>query len=504
MSVSYPLALLVPTKLAAPQPRSVWVRRERLLARLGAIVHARLTLLVAPAGYGKSTLVAQWLQDVERRTQTVEPPDSEGAHPALRSILHAWPSAWLTLDEYDQDGLRFLAHVVGAVARVCPNALTNTLPLLAAQEPPPLYLALQALLVDLSALPGGLTLILDDYHTVVTPEIHQVVTYLLRHLPPACHLVILSRSDPPFTLARLRADQQIAEFRASDLRFSLDETAALVTNLLGHVPTAALVSSLQQETEGWAIALQLAVLAQQEAGARDRTMSIARRLVAEYLAEEVFDRQPEPMREVLLALAVPECFCVGLAAALLGAPDDLVNAEARIAGVLHANLLLIPLEGAECWYRFHPLFRYLLLRRLRLQVAPQAIAALELCVARWLEREGLSEQPRPHDSGAEDESADADVVECLPTAHTDMPTWEAHPLPAASARSLPERLTKREHAILAYLAERWSDKEIAACLVITPNTVRKHTSNIFGKLGVSNRREAVTVAHALGLLTNAS
>lgn len=523
-------ALLVPTKLTAPQPRPFWVSRERLLGRLASVARAQLTLVVAPAGFGKSTLVAQWLQ---LRADVAEPqPRSDSPRPPR--------FAWLTLDEHDQDGLRFLSYAAGAVARACPDALTHTLPLLTGPEPPALYPTLQALLVDMGAISDGLTLILDDYQAVAAAEVHRVVAYMLRHLPARCHLVILSRIDPPLALARLRAERQLAEIRASDLRFTLDETEALLASLLGRAPEAALVSSLQQETEGWAIALQLAALARQEAGMRDRDAGIARRQVAEYLAEEVFDRQAEPIREALLALAVPRRFCAGLYAALLGAPDDLVRAEERIAELLHANLLLIPLDGEGRWYRLHPLFRDLLLRQLRLHMAAKAISALELRAARWLEAEGLFEQALGHYLAAGDEGAAADLVErvlsaCGPDQHALSPdAWlrllpaaliarrpallalqacrpapalelsAAHPLPAAPAPRLPELLTRREHEILEQLAERWSDKEIAARLVIAPNTVRKHTSTIFGKLGVSNRREAVAVAHALGLLPRAS
>lgn len=507
---SSPLALLMPTRLTPPQPRPFWVSRERLIARLASIVRAQLTLVVAPAGFGKSTLVAQWLAETMKDEGRRMKPDMSADVPPSSFIPHPSSFAWLTLDEHDQDGLRFLTYVAGAVAREYPYALTHTLPLLTAQEPPPLYPALQAFLVDLGALPGGLTLILDDYQAVVAEEVHQVVAYLLRHLPSGCHLVILSRIDPPLALARLRAEQQLAELRASDLRFTLDETEALLTNLFGRVPEAALVSSLQQETEGWAIALQLAALAQQEAGMRDLDVGSVRRRVAEYLAEEVFDRQPEPIREALLTLAVPKRFCASLYAALLGAPDDLVCAEERIAELLHANLLLIPLDGEECWYRFHPLFRDLLLRRLRLHMASEMIATLELRAARWLEAEGLFEQAVHRHLATGDETA-ADVVAHRPALLTlqvgrpplTLDLDKARPLPGAPAPRLPELLTRREHEILEQLAERWSDKEIAARLVIAPNTVRKHTSTIFGKLGVSNRREAVVVAHALGLLPRA-
>ncbi|NTU78704.1 MAG: hypothetical protein HGA45_04760 [Chloroflexales bacterium] len=452
MSLPSSLALLVPTKLAPPQPRSLWVERGRLLARLVPNAHTRLTVVIAPPGFGKSTLVAQWLsermKDEGRRMKPGRAPD------AGPSSFNPHPSsfAWLTLDEHDQHGLRFLAYVAGALERVYPQPLAHTLPLLTAQEPPPLYLALQALLVDLSALPSGITLILDDYHTVRSEEIHQAVAYLLRYLPPACHIVILSRVDPPLPLERLRAEQQLIELRANDLCFTPDETDALLTRLLGHAPSAALSASLQQETEGWAIALQLAALAHQEADASRPITGIAQRQVAPYLAEELFDRQPAPIQEALMALAVPEQFCAGLCAALLGAPDDLIRAEERINRLLHANLLVIPLDGEGRWHRFHRLFRDLLLRRQRLQMTPEAITVLGLRAARWLEAEGLFEEAVRHYLAAGAETSAAEVVErlLLPTLGRDQ---RALP-PDAWLGLLPATLVARRPALLLLQARR--------------------------------------------------
>lgn len=367
------------------------------------MLRTQLTVVTAPAGFGKSTLVAQWLHRHGQR------PHGSTDIPAV-----APPAvAWLTLDEYDQDGLRFLTYLAGAILRVDPHALSAALPLLTAQEPPPLYMVLQALLVDLSALPGGLTLVLDDYHAITAEPIHQAVAYLLRRLPPACRVVLLSRVDPPLSLARLRAEQQLTELRGNDLRFTRDETEALLTGLLGRTPTPAFVASVQQETEGWALALQLAALARREGGTLESVAGSARRQAAEYLAAEVFDQQPAPVQEALLSLAVPERFCAGLYAALLGSPDDPVRAEELIGQLVHANLLLMPLDGEGRWYRFHQLFRDLLLRRARLQMAHQEIAALELRAARWLESEGLFEEAVRHYLAAGAEMAAAEVVERL-------------------------------------------------------------------------------------------
>lgn len=433
------LELLVPSKLNTPQSRPFWVQRDRLLRRLAANDHTRLTIVVAPAGFGKSTLVAQWVQRMR------------SAQPAAGGIQPA-PVAWLTLDEHDQDGLRFLTYLAGAVERVAPHSLPHTLPLLIAPEPPPLYLALQAFLVDLSALPCGITLILDDYHVVVAAEVHQVVGHLLRQLPHLCRLVIVSRIDPPLALSRLRAEGQLTEIRAIDLRFTSGETALLLTRLSNKAPAADLVSGLQQETEGWAIALQLAVLAQQEAGASDPAGGIARRHIAEYLAEEVFEQQPESIRAALLMLAVPERFCAELYAALHEPPADLIDAEELLGRLLRANLLLIPLDSEGRWYRFHHMLRDLLLRRLRLQVDAPTIKALTLRVAHWLDSAGLFEEAVRAYLAAGAESAAAEVVErlLLPALGRDQRT-----LPYDSwLRLLPAELIPQRPALLLLQARR--------------------------------------------------
>lgn len=194
MLAAHSQALLVPTKLAPPQAREAWVTRERLLAMLGPAPTTRLTLVVAPAGFGKSTLVAQWLAarpEAAPRSREIGLAAERGAPPAERPL-----TAWLTLDEHDQDELRFIAYLAGAIERAAPGALVTSLPLLAAADPPP-FVVIQTLLVDLSALAAPLTLILDDYHAVSAEAIHKLVSYLLRRLPPRCRMVLITRADPP-------------------------------------------------------------------------------------------------------------------------------------------------------------------------------------------------------------------------------------------------------------------------------------------------------------------
>lgn len=411
MVAVHTLQLLVPTKLTAPQPLAPWVPRERLLARLGAVQPTRLTLVVAPAGFGKSTLVAQWLSERTKDEDGRMSPSSADWQRDSAFIVHPPAFAWLTLDEHDQDGLRFLAYLAGAIDRAVPQALMTTFTLLAAAEPPPLYVVLQALLVDLAALPAGLTLVLDDYHTISAPAIHQAVAYLLRHLPPTCRLILLSRSDPPLPLTRLRAAGEVAELRIADLRFSVEETAALLTNLRGAEPAPEQVRALHQKTEGWAIALQLAALTQRDSPAPEAALGAATRQIADYLTEEVLARQPASIQHILLTLAVPERFCAGLGAALLGATEELASAESQLEALVRMNLFVIPLDSTGQWYRFHHLFRDLLLRRLRLTAGAEGMRTLHRRAAHWLAGEGLVEEALRHLLAAGEEDAAADLIE---------------------------------------------------------------------------------------------
>jgi LuxR family maltose regulon positive regulatory protein len=365
-------AMLVPTKLMMPQLRSTLVPRTRLLAQLDAHPAARLIMVIAPAGFGKSTLVAQWLIAANRRSPTTA-------------------AAWLTLDEHDQDGLRFLNYLAGAICYQLPDALPLTRPLLAAREPPPLYVIMQALLIDLSALDDTLTLVLDDYHLIKSDAIHQALTYLLRHLPPQCQIVLISRVDPPLPQVRLRAEGALLEVRASELRFNREETSELFARLHPQHVEEALVTRVYQQTEGWAIALQLAALANQQS-TRGTALALASRQIAEYLAAEVLAQQTSTVQEHLVTLAIPERFCAELAVALLAEPDQRQAAEYQIEQQIRSNQLLLPLDGDGRWYRFHHLFRDLLLRQLRLNKSDSAINALQMRAATWFAEAGHVEE----------------------------------------------------------------------------------------------------------------
>jgi LuxR family maltose regulon positive regulatory protein len=234
---------LLQTKLYVPQLRQPFVSRPHLIEKLNQGLHRKLTLISAPAGFGKTTLVSEWISGRER------------------------PSAWLSLDENDAEPVRFLTYLVIALQRVAPEIGKAVLPGLQSLQPPPTASVLTNLLNEIAAIPQNILLVLDDYHRVDTQVIDEALTFLLEHLPPSLHLVITTREDPQLPLAGLRARGQLTELRAADLRFTPDEAATFLNQVMGLHLSSADVTSLETRTEGWIAGLQLAALALQGQGA---------------------------------------------------------------------------------------------------------------------------------------------------------------------------------------------------------------------------------------------
>ena len=272
---------LVQTKLYVPRPRRSLVARPRLSERLGRASDARLTLISAPAGFGKTTLLTAWLAAPTTETRLV---------------------AWLSLDERDRQPAVFWTYVITALQTTVPGIGANVLPLLQSAQPP-IETVLAAVLNELAAAPNDVDLVLDDYHLVDGPDLRDGMTFLLEHLPPHVHLVISSRADPLLPLARLRARGELVEVRAADLRFTPDEVTAYLNDVVGLDLTAQDIAALEGRTEGWIAALQLAALSMQ--GRKDVGAFIAGfagddRYIVDYLVEEVLQRQTKEIRTFLL------------------------------------------------------------------------------------------------------------------------------------------------------------------------------------------------------------
>ena len=330
------------TKLYVPPQRPNLIRRQHLFDRLDAGLQAghKFTLVSAPAGFGKTTLVSNWAQ------QSAE------------------PVAWLSLEESDNNLIRFLTYVVAALQTIDSNIGEGILAALQAPEGVHIEHLLITLLNETTEFTGRAILILDDYHLIQSPAIDQAVAFLLDHLSLQMHLVMLTRADPRLPLPRLRARGELLEIRAKDLRFSYQEAAGLLRQLLGPGITGEQIHTLQSRTEGWIAALQLAVLALQNRD--DWSLAIAalgsgHDYIVDYLIEEVVDNQPAELRQFLMQTALLNRMTGSLCDALTGRTDG----EALLRSCAKNNLFVTPLGGAQGWYQYHRLFAEVLTNRLQ-------------------------------------------------------------------------------------------------------------------------------------------
>jgi len=373
--------VLLATKLHVPGSRPGFVPRPRLAGALGG----GLVLVCAPAGFGKTALLADWLRSAGR------------------------PVAWLSLDVGDNDPVRFWRHVVAALDRARPG-IGERVPLLG--PPPSSFEGLVTALINELAAESGekeIVLVLDDYHLVDAPQVHASLAFLLEHLPPGLHLVLASRSDPPLPLARLRARGQLAELRTDDLRFTAEEAAALLRESAGPAISGAAVAALVARTEGWAAGLQLAALSlrgRSDIAGFVAAFSGSHRYILDYLTGEVLDGQPEQVRDFLLETSVLERLSGGLCDAVTGRDDG----QAMLEQVEQAGLFLMPLDEVRGWWRYHRLFADLLRARLQ-QQRPGRVAVLHRAAAAWYEEHGLADDAVGHALTAGDTTWAARLIE---------------------------------------------------------------------------------------------
>lgn len=378
----YP-SLLV-TKLFVPPLRSTHVRRAELLDALDTGFERRLILVAAGAGFGKTTLMADW----------------SGRHPER--------VAWLSLDEGDNSPNRFLAYLVAAIQTRLPQVGRDLLAALQSQQPPPDETAAHVLINQLAAAPDRLIVVLDDYELIDNPAVHRLVAFLLEHLPPRISLAVLTRSDPPLPMGRLRASHDLLEIRAGSLRFSAQEVADFLAGM-GIALSPEAVMALEARTEGWIAGLQLAALAMQSLpGDREvfvRSFSGDHQFILDYLIEEVLARQPEEVRRFLLDSSILH----RLNSALAGAVVEGVDGQAMIDYLEKHNLFLVPLDQQRVWYRYHHLFADLLQTRLRLE-APDRVTGLYRRAAGWLAANGLPEEAVEYAMSARDFDQAAQLI----------------------------------------------------------------------------------------------
>ena len=392
---------LLQTKLFAPLSHSNLVRRPRLIEKLNGDSTRRLTLISAPAGFGKTTLVSEWL---------AQEPHHAG---------------WLALDEDDNDIVRFLTYVVTALRNAGDQeAGEDVLSLLQAPQLVSLRSILGTLALELSSRNVRCTLVLDDYHVITSGTIHEAVAFLLEHVPEV-RWTIITRADPPLPLARLRARRQLLEIRAADLRFTLNETTELLGSVMQLALSADSIQELDRRTEGWVTGLHLAGLALQASSDRAafvHQFSGSHRFVVDYLVDEVLNRLPQHVQAFLLETSILDRFCADLCAAVVvgeagadgSAPEvpgiSTAAAQEMLEAIENANLFLIALDDVRCWYRYHHLFGDLLRQRLRRQRAPNE-ALLHQRAAHWLAEQSLIEEAVRHAVAAEDFVFTADLLE---------------------------------------------------------------------------------------------
>jgi LuxR family maltose regulon positive regulatory protein len=453
---------LLATKLHPPRLRADLVDRPRLIARLSA--HLRpVTLIAAPAGFGKTTLLTAWL--AARQQEAVRRGQDDASNASVAGILPPAVWSWLSLDRGDSDPILFIRAVLAALQTIAPQVGARLGALLRGGQLPPLDVALPLLIADLAALPERSVLVLDDYHLIESATVHQILAFLVEHLPPQLHLVIASRVDPPLPLGRLRARGLLTEVRAADLRFTRDEAAAFFSLLLDRPLAPEAVKTLEGRTEGWAVGLQLAAIAmQQHADPHEFVQRFAgsNRFVVDYLAEEVLARLPEHLHTFVLQTAILDQLCGPLCDFVLGLHEPATPADPQAAysqllllELERANVFLVPLDDERRWYRYHHLFGEVVRARLRQGAPPAQIAALHRRASIWYEQAGMEAEAIRHACAAADwERAARLIIHTIPKVvgrsqfHTGLRWLEA--LPASVLQAHPTLFVYRA-GVLMYL-----------------------------------------------------
>ena len=382
---------LLTTKLFVPTIRPELVSRPRLIERVNEGLHRKLTLISAPAGFGKTTLVSEWVAGCER------------------------PTAWLSLDEGDNDLTRFLAYLVAALQTIASNVGEGVLGMLRSPQPPPAESILTVLLNEITTMPDHFVLVLDDYHVLEAKPVGNALTFLLERLPPQMHLVIATREDPHLPVARLRAQGQLTELRVADLRFTLSETAGFLNQAMGLNLSAEDIAALETRTEGWIAGLQLAAISlqgHQDAASFIKSFTGSHHFVLDYLVEEVLQQQSESVQTFLLRTSILDRLCGPLCDAVL--LDLSASGQGTLEYLERANLFIVPLDNERRWYRYHHLFAELLRQRLHQNEASftgNDVAELHIRASQWYEDNGLELEAFHHAAAAGDVDRAARLIE---------------------------------------------------------------------------------------------
>lgn len=486
--------MLLKTRFYLPPLRANGVIRARLFDPLCDARGGSLTLISAPAGYGKTTLVSQWLHN------------------------HPHQFCWLTLGSEHNLPQEFWRYVIGSLQQVQPEVGRHAVILLQQVSDPELYRqCLVSLLNDLDSLvemnrsDQALTLVLDDFHLIDNRLLLEQFNLLLDHLPPSLRVVLIARDQPQLNLSRRRASGQLLQLGPEELRFSEQETQRFFQQTADWQGDQGTLNLFCRQTEGWIAGLQLLALSLKQGDSNQQNRLTERHLdrhISDYLFEEVFCVQTGEVQAFLTSTALPKRFCAGLCNAITGYSDS----ARRITELERSDLFVVPLDNHRTWYRYHDLFRQFLLQQITRENEDQLDDLVGSTVG-WLEENGyyddavelclaqghLQEARRllnsdflmqSAESGSEKYrywrlrlSSQIDGATALP---------ESQPLQSDDAeKTSGEPLTRREKAVLSLIAEGLSNKEIASQLHISLNTLKVHIRNLYGKMGVENRTQAL-------------
>lgn len=423
-------AALLRTKLYRPPLPTDWVPRQRLLDQLRRQQQRPLTLVSAPAGFGKSTLISAWLEQCE------------------------WRSAWLSLDEGDDDLATFLSYVVTALRTVFPEFGTATGALLNTVSAPPLSVIVSSFSNDLTEIDEPFLLALDDYHVIHNPAIHDLLSRLLNNPPPAFHLALAGRRDPPLPIASLRAQAAVSEIRSSDLRFTVTEALAFLHQTLGPQIDEGQAALLNHKTEGWVAGLRLAALSTSHQRAENRVaVDTTDIYLMDYLASEVLAQQPVDLQEFLIKTSILERLHGSLCEAVVQGSEPAAPGQTYLTRLEELNLFITPLDDRREWFRYHPLFRQLLQHQLERRYPRSEIATLHRLASRWLAAHDLLEEAVQHALLAGEAASAAQIVAQRRYTLMNQDDWRRlevllHTLPPAIVETEPELLLAK--AWLAY------------------------------------------------------
>ena len=402
-------APIIQTKLFSPPIRSRSVPRPRLVERLNAGLERKLTLISAPAGFGKTTLLSEWIANCDR------------------------PVAWLSLDENDSDVIRFLTYLIAALQTIDAALGANALGLIHSPQAPSSESILVTLINQIASNPTDIILVLDDYHVIDSPSVDDAISFLLSHIPHQMHLVISTRTDPSLPLSALRAQRHMAEIRLPDLRFTQDEIATLLNQATGMNLPAENIAALETRTEGWIAGLQLAAISIQRLEDSNDVSDFVQRLtgsdryILDYLTDQVLQHQPVHIQSFLLQTSVLDRLSAELCDALVDRElevslwPDVPASSSRLAPPFDqsqpileyldsSNLFTIPLDNERIWYRYHHLFGDLLRQRLR-QIRPDLIRSLHLRASEWYGQNGHTEEAVEHSLAAAEFEQAARLIE---------------------------------------------------------------------------------------------